>query len=203
MTLAAFATICLIHLAAAISPGPSFVVCVRTAATEGFRTASALSLGFGLGAALWAGAALAGLSLIFELVPQLFIALKIAGGMCLLWIAYKVWQHAKDPMPESNQQNPRSIWGAIRFGFLTFASNPKPAVFFGAVFMGLMPPDTPAIWRLAILFAVFLNETLWYILVARMFSYEKPRQAYARLKTTVDRCFGGLIALFGAKIALG
>ncbi|NNL72633.1 MAG: LysE family translocator, partial [Silicimonas sp.] len=35
MTLAAFIGIALIHLAAAISPGPSFVVAVRTAAAEG------------------------------------------------------------------------------------------------------------------------------------------------------------------------
>ena len=61
MTLGAFLTVALIHLAAAMSPGPSFVVAARTAATDGFGTACALALGFGLGAALWALAAMAGL----------------------------------------------------------------------------------------------------------------------------------------------
>jgi threonine/homoserine/homoserine lactone efflux protein len=55
MTAAAFLSIVLIHLAAAISPGPSFVVAVRTAASDGFKVATALALGFGLGAILWAG----------------------------------------------------------------------------------------------------------------------------------------------------
>ena len=39
MTLGAFLTVALIHLAAAMSPGPSFVVAARTAATDGFGTA--------------------------------------------------------------------------------------------------------------------------------------------------------------------
>ena len=90
----------------------------------------------------------------------------------------------------------------MRFGFLTFASNPKPAIFFGAVFVGLVPVDATWGWKLAILTAVFLNETLWYILVARLFSLPAPRAAYARAKAWIDRAFGGFLALLGLKIAL-
>ena len=43
MSLAAFLSVVLIHLAAAISPGPSFVVALRVAAAEGFRVACALA----------------------------------------------------------------------------------------------------------------------------------------------------------------
>ena len=50
---------------------------------------------------------------------------------------------------------------------------------------------------------IFVNETLWYVLVARVFSLPKARAQYTRLKTAIDRAFGGLIALFGLKIALG
>jgi threonine/homoserine/homoserine lactone efflux protein len=37
--------------------------------------------------------------------------------------------------------------------------------------------------------------------VARAFSFAGPRQAYARLKTGIDRSFGGILALLGLKIA--
>ena len=87
MTPGLFASIVLIHLAAAISPGPSFVVALRTAATEGFRVAVALAIGFGLGALLWAAAAMAGLAVLFRLVPSLFLALKLAGAGFLFYIA--------------------------------------------------------------------------------------------------------------------
>jgi len=203
MTAAAFLSIVLIHLAAAISPGPSFVVAVRTAASDGFKVATALALGFGLGAILWATAAMAGLALLFEILPSLFIGLKLVGAAFLFWIAYNMWKHASEPLAEPTPgAAPRSAFSAMRYGFLTFASNPKPAVFFGAVFVGLVPHDTPLPWRLAILAAVFANETLWYIVVARVFSLPRARAAYLRLKAGVDRMFGGLLALLGLKIAL-
>lgn len=202
MTVAAFLTIALIHLAAAISPGPSFVVSVRTAVSSGFATATALAFGFGLGALSWAFAAMAGLALVFELVPALFVTLKFVGAAFLIWIAYQMWRHAPEPIDMSGTEGKRmTTWQAIRYGFLTFASNPKPAVFFGAVFVGMVPVDTPLTWRIAILAAVFLNETLWYILVARLFSLTPARKVYLGLKTTIDRIFSGFLVLLGLKIA--
>lgn len=203
MTLAAFVSVVLIHLAAAISPGPSFVVSLRVAAAEGFRVAAALALGFGLGALLWATAAMAGLALVFKLVPPLFLALKVVGAAFLLYLAVQMWRHARAPLPQDFASTaPRSAWSAIRFGFLTFASNPKPAVFFGAVFVNLVPAATPLGWKAALLLAVFANETLWYVIVARVFSLPRPRAAYARAKAWIDRGFGTLLALLGLKIAL-
>ena len=204
MTIAAFLSILAIHLAAAISPGPSFVVCLRIAAQEGFRAAAALALGFGLGAALWAGAAMAGLALLFELVPALFAALKILGAAFLIWIALQMWRHARDPLDLSALTGPRmALPAAFRFGLLTFLTNPKPAVFFGAVFAGLVPPDTPLPWMAAIVAAVAVNETLWYLIVARAFSTSRARAGYVRMKTKIDRAFAGLLTAFGARIALG
>jgi threonine/homoserine/homoserine lactone efflux protein len=175
---------------------------LRTAASEGFRTAAALALGFGLGAVLWATAAMAGLALLFEIVPLLFVGLKVVGGLFLVYIAVMMWRHAREPMAENDMQAPRSAGAAVRLGFLTFATNPKPAIFFGAVFVGLVPADTSLAMRGALIVAIFANETLWYLLVARIFSTARARSAYARMKTSVDRAFGGLIALFGVKIAL-
>ncbi|NDV00971.1 LysE family translocator [Pseudoroseicyclus tamaricis] len=200
MTLGLFFTILGIHLAAAISPGPSFLVSVRTAASEGFGTAAALALGFGIGAALWACAAMAGLALLFELVPALFTGLKLVGGLILLWIALQIWRHARDPMEVTGAQ-PRSALAAVRLGFVTFIANPKPAVFFGAVFVGLVPVETPLEWRAAIVAGIFLNETLWYIVTARLFSLPRARAAYLRVKAWIDRAFGLALAGLGLKIA--
>ena len=180
MTFTLFASVVAIYLAAAISPGPSFVVSLRVAAAEGFGVA--LALGFGLGAVLWATAAMAGLAVLFELVPALFSALKLVGAGFLLFIAFMMWKHAAATLAaRSAASRPRGTWAAVRFGFLTFATNPKPAIFFGAV---------------------FVNETLWYIVVARVFSLSRARNAYTNTKAWIDRGFGTLIALFGLKIAL-
>ena len=203
MTFALFWSIVAIHLAAAISPVPSFVVSLRVSATDGFAAATALAIGFGLGAVLWATAAMGGIAILFELVPALFTGLEVVGGLFLLFIAFMMWKHAKEPMEMSNKDNaPRSKMAAFRFGFLTFATNPKPAIFFGAVFVGLVPPDASLGWKSLILLAVFINETLWYIFIARVFSTSKARATYSNAKAWIDRAFGTLIAVFGLKIAL-
>ena len=91
------------------------MVAVRTAASEGFATAVALAFGFGLGAVLWAFSAMAGLALLFELVPQLFTTLKIVGGAFLIVIAWMMWRHAPDPMPQAATDLPsRSLVSAAR-----------------------------------------------------------------------------------------
>ncbi len=205
MTIAAILGIALIHLAAAISPGPSFVVSVRTSVSEGMRTATGLAIGFGLGACIWAMAAILGLAVLFEVAPTLFTAFKIIGGAGLLYIAWRTWRHAREPLPASTDGTlvvPRTLTSAVRLGLATQMANPKPAMFFGAVFAGLVPPD--ASWAIiALLMAIiFVQETLWYVCVARVFSLPKSRATYGRFKALIDRTFGGLIAALGLKIAL-
>ena len=203
MTWAAFASVVLIHLIAAIAPGPSFVVSVRTAANDGFGAAIGLALGFGFGAVLWAAAAMAGLAVLFELLPVLFTALKLVGAAFLVFIAIMMWRGADAPLETRiGTIVPRTFGSAVKFGFITFATNPKPAIFFAAIFVGLVPTDTPLVWKAGILAAVFVNEFTWYVLVARVFSFPKARAGYIRLKSVIDRVFGTLIALFGLKIAL-
>lgn len=203
MSLAAFATVAFIHLLAAMSPGPSFVLSIRAAASEGFRVATGLAVGFGIGATVWAGAALLGLALLFEVVPVLFTALKVVGGLFLAFVAVQMWRHASEPMPViAAGAAPRSTWGAIRLGTLAMLANPKPAVFFGAVFVGVVPVEAGLADKLIVLANIFWVETAWYIIVARVFSLARARAIYGRFKAAMDRSFGGLIALLGAKIAI-
>jgi threonine/homoserine/homoserine lactone efflux protein len=202
MTLAAFTAAWFLHLIAAASPGPAVLMAARTGVTEGFRTGAWLAVGLGIGAVFWAVAALFGLAMLFKAAPALLWGYKIAGGVFLCWIAWHMWRHATDPLvmdPEG--QTPRSAMSAFRLGVVTQMSNPKPAVFFGAVFVGTVPPGTSLPWIGLLLIAIFLNELICNIVVARAFSFDGPRQAYARLKTGIDRSFGGILALLGLKIA--
>ena len=202
MTPLAFATVAFAHLLAAMSPGPSFVLSVRTASSEGLRPALALAAGFGLGAALWATAALLGLAVLFEAAPWLLVGLKVVGGAYLVWIAWQLWRHAREPMPMVEPgAAPRGMVAAGRQGLLTQLANPKVSIFFGAVFVGIVPADATLGGKLLLLLNIFTVETLWYVLVAGLFSTPRARAGYARWKAALDRAFGGLLAAFGALIA--
>ncbi len=202
MTLAAFLAFAGLSLFAAVSPGPAVLMSARTGLTEGFRTGALLSLGIGAGAVVWASAAMFGLNLVFAAAPALLWALKILGGAYLIWIGVTLWRSAATPLDTTDKRAvPRSGASAFRLGLFTQLANPKPAVMFSAIFLGTVPQGTPTWVYAALLAVVFLNETLWNIAVARIFSADRTRDRYISLKTVIDRCFGGMLALLGLKLA--
>lgn len=202
MSLAGFLAVALLSLMAAISPGPAVLMAARTGVTEGMRAGAFLAAGIGAGAVVWASAALFGLALVFQVAPALLWGLKLAGAAYLVWMAVKLWRHADEPLAAGPVRTPRSAGSAFRLGLMTQLANPKPAVMFSAIFVGTVPPGTPGWVVAALLLVVFLNETVWNIVVARIFSLERTRAGYLRLKSVIDRGFGGLLALLGLKIAL-
>lgn len=207
MTLAALLSVMAVHLAAAISPGPAFVVSLRVAARDGARAALflAIGLGLGLGAVAWAAAALLGLTALFTLFPELLTVLRIGGAAFLLFLAWMIWRGADKPLPlTAGPRGPaRSGLSALRLGFLTQIANPKAAVFFGAVFIGLVPPGLDVSDIALLLGAILFIETIWYSIVAAVFSRGPVRSAYGRMKSALERVLGGALAALGIKIALG
>lgn len=202
MTGAGFIAFYMLSLMAALSPGPAVLMAARTSLSEGFRTGAFLAAGIGAGAAIWAGVAMFGLNLIFATAPALLWVLKIAGGAYLVWLGFGLWRSARAPFVAADTRPvPRSALSAFRLGLLTQLANPKAPVVFSAIFLGTVPQGTPAAIYAALLAVVFLNEFLWNIGVARIFSLDRSRLAYISLKTIIDRSFGGLLALLGLKIA--
>ena len=201
MTLAAFLTVATLLTLGAISPGPAVLMSARTGVTEGLRTGVFLAMGIGLGAVFWALLAMSGLALLFQIAPTLLWVFKIVGGLYLIWMAWGMWRHAPEPLADLTGMPPRSALSALRLGLVTQLSNPKPAVLLSAVFIGTIPPGTPLWVKAALLVYLFVVETTWNTIVARIFSFQSTRRAYIGAKTVIDRSFGGLLALLGVKIA--
>lgn len=203
MTLTAFLTAWAVHLVAAASPGPAVLMTARTGVTQGFRTGVWLAVGIGIGACIWATAAVFGLAVLFKAAPALLWAFKLTGAAFLCWIALQMWLHAREPLAMTPPDKvPHSDTSAVRLGIMTQLANPKPAVFFGAVFVSTVPAGTSLPWIAALLLMIFVNELACNVLVARAFSFDGPRRTYGRMKTTIDRSFGGILALLGVKIAV-
>ena len=203
MTLAAFAAFAGLTLLGAISPGPAVLMAARTGLTEGFRTGAMLAAGIGAGAVFWAACAMSGLNLLFVALPGLLIVLKVAGGAYLIWIGWKLWSGATVPFDVTDTRPvPRSAASAFRLGLVTQLTNPKPVILLGAIFLGTIPQGTPLWVHAALLAVIFFNETVWNILVARIFSLDRTRAGYISLKTVIDRTFGAMLALLGLKVAL-
>lgn len=192
----------LAHFAAAVSPGPSVLMAMRIAAVQGFLPGVGFAVGVGLGAMVWAAAALLGLSVVFQVLPGLLVVLKLVGAAFLIYIGIMTWRHAGDALPLADAAKPMSPPKAVRYGLFIQLTNPKPAIFFGAVFVTMVPPNTSLGGIGLILAMIGCVEVLWVSLVARVFSLPAARKTYSRVKSRVERVFGTVLAGFGLKIAL-
>jgi threonine/homoserine/homoserine lactone efflux protein len=185
-----------------VSPGPSFVMVARTAVAQSRRDGVAAAIGMGVGGVLFAAAALIGLHLVLTAVPWLHLVLKVSGGAWLLYLGWRIWRGAAQPLAVAATETPTAQAARRSFvlGFVTQVSNPKTALVYASVFAAFLPRDLSAgaLWALPLL--VFIIETGWYALVALALSSTTPRAAYLRAKCWLDRAAGGVLAALGLKL---
>lgn len=201
----ALATVIVVHILGAMSPGPAFVYAARLSVGVSRRAGVFSALGMGFGALVWASLVMLGLAVVLREAAWLYVVLKVAGGLYLIYIGIVLWRTAPSPLRENSAAlqviRPGDL-AAWRGGLLTALSNPKMIVFFASVFFAVLPPDPPLWFKAATLAAVFTNEFLWYTVVALVFSTGAARRAYGRLKIWIDRLAGGVIAVLGLRIML-
>ncbi|MEL6599454.1 MAG: LysE family transporter [Pseudomonadota bacterium] len=200
VTLAAFA---MTHLLAVISPGPSLVVVLRATLGGSRRTGVLVALGMGFGTLIWAMGAWFGLAALFSVAPVLLTVLTWAGALYLIYLAVMMWRHAAAPMAlagEGGTSAPVGDLAAARLGLLTQLANPKVAVFFGSIFLLILPP-APDAGLLGIVFAiVFINEFIWYTCVALLIGGQRARAGFVRVKPAVDRVCGTVLGALGVRL---
>lgn len=187
----------------AMSPGPSFVMVLRISIAVSRRAGLAAALGMGIGGMTFGALALLGLQAVIAQVGWLYLLLKVAGGLYLIYLASRIWRGAAQPMqidsatPGQGQGAAKAFWQ----GLATQLSNPKTAIVYGSIFAALLPAHPPA-WTFAVLLPMlFMIEAGWYTIVAYTFSASRPRSVYLRAKKHIDRAAGAIIGLLGIKLA--
>ncbi|MGM3162324.1 LysE family translocator [Dickeya undicola] len=187
----------------AMSPGQSFILVASTALGSSRRNGLAVSLGMGVGAAIFALIALLGLQSLLLAVPWLYQALKTIGGIYLLYLAYKLFRAKPGGVAPSSHHNATPHQGrAFRQGLLTQLSNPNTALVFGGVFAALLSQHIARWMYAALPLLAFVIDFLWYALVALLLSSSRPRSVYLRFRTLFDRLSGTVMAVLGLRLLL-
>jgi threonine/homoserine/homoserine lactone efflux protein len=184
----------------AASPGPSFVMVMRTALARSRADGAAAAFGMGIGGVIFCSLALLGMRAVFAQAPWLYLGFKIAGGGYLLYLALRMWMGARQPFSAEAGATARpQVLKSFLLGLATQLSNPKTLDFYGSVF-ALLPAQLP-VWSYLVLPPIIMTiETGWYLIVALVFSLGRPRAAYLRWKTWVDRVAAGVMAALGLKL---
>jgi threonine/homoserine/homoserine lactone efflux protein len=185
-----------------VSPGPSFVLVVRTALAVSRAAGIAAALGMATGGVVFAGLALLGLHAVLAQAGWAYLGLKLVGAGYLLHLALRLWRGAGAPVavPDARPPGAAGLGRAFAIGLATQLSNPKTAIVYASVFAALLPTPPPRWLVIALPPVVFGLEGGWYALVALVCSAERPRAAYGRAKRSVDRLAGAAMAALGARL---
>jgi len=181
----------------AISPGPSFVFVARTSVAGSRSEGLAAAVGMGIGGVIFAILVMLGLHALLASVGWLFLTLKIAGALYLIYLGVGLWKGAD---ADQGAAVSRSAHNAFLRALLTQLSNPKALVVYGSIFAALLPADLPRSASVVLPALVFTVEAGWYSIVALALSSARPRKAYLRCKTGIDRVSGGVLGLLGLKL---
>ena len=185
----------------AMSPGPSFVLVSRIAMSRSRLDGLAAALGMGIGGVAFSVLALAGLTALLAQFEWLYLALKVAGGAYLVYIAVRIWRGAREPIHigDAGSDN-RALARSFLTALLTQLSNPKTIVVYASIFAALLPKTIPLGLIFAVPVGVFAVEAGWYAIVALAFSARHPRQLYLAAKTWIDRLAGTVMAGLGVQL---
>lgn len=187
----------------AMSPGPSFLMVARTALAVSRKDGLAAAVGMGVGGVFFSVVALLGLLAILATVPLLHLGLKVLGGAYLVYLGYRIWRSAQQPLVvdgASMRSHVAQPWRSFFLGLATQVSNPKTAIVYATIFASLLPSEVPSSALIALPIMIFTIETIWYSVVALALSAPAPRARYLASKAWLDRTAGAIMSVLGVKL---
>ena len=185
-------------------PGTGVVYTITTGLTLKWRASIAAAIGCTLGIVPHILASILGLSALLNMSAQVFSALKIAGAMYLLYLAWNMWREAGKL--EINKKSTETsatqiVIKAIAINLL----NPKLTIFFFAFLPLFVSKDSSSpTLEMIMLSAVFMGMTfiifvLYGILASGISTYLiNSSKAVKRLQ----QAFAVILAAFAVKLAL-
>lgn len=135
-TLLAFATLTVL---VAYFPGPALLYTAAQTISHGRKAGLMAMLGIHIGCYVHVFAAAFGLSAVFKHVPELYVAVKLAGALYLVWLGIGMIR-SRLTAPDAPVAPPKTVRRALIDSFIVEILNPKVALFFIALLPQFVDP---------------------------------------------------------------
>ena len=151
-------------------PGPTVLLVLSYALSQGRRVAVASATGVALGDLVAMTASLAGLGALVLASATLFTVLKWVGAVYLVWLGIKMLRAAPNARFDTGELSAKAARHVFGHAAAVTALNPKSIAFFIAFVPQFLRADTPLLPQFAILIATFVTlaalNALAYALLA-------------------------------------
>ena len=181
-----------------VTPGPDTALTIRNALAGGRRGGALTALGVATGQAAWTLAAAAGVAAVLRASEPLFVALKLAGAMYLVFLGARTLVAAARGGAGSHAHTGLAA-GCYRQGLISNLANPKMAIFFTSLLPQFGGTSFAALFALGL---VFCTMTLvWLSAYGIVVAKAGDVLRRCRVRRTLDAVTGTVLVAFGLRLA--
>lgn len=191
-----------IHILAAASPGPDFILVSQQTLTNGKKAGLMCSIGIAIGLSIHIVYSAFGLAAVIVNSANALWVIKILGGGYLLYLGVKGL--GSKPISHQEERNVKvikySAKKSIGMGFLCNALNPKAPIYFLSLFTVVLSPDMP-VYQIAI-YGIWMMviQLAWFSTVVGVLSRPTVNQHFKKFGHWIDRILGGAMIALGIKV---
>ncbi|MCF5173320.1 MULTISPECIES: LysE family translocator [Pseudomonas] len=184
----------------AVVPGPNALLVLTHGALHGSRKTLFTISGGVLGFAMVLTLCALGLGALIQASATWFMALKVAGGLYLIWLGFGLWRSAPVSLDTTGTVSQRH-WSLFRQGWVSALSNPKALLLFTAFIPPFLDPHRNLIAQTAAI-------ALTYAVVEFVVEYTVASAAHrvrpwlARTGRRFNKVCGGFFVLFGLALPI-
>ena len=190
---------------ACITPGPNTLLVIRYCVTAPRRVAISAGIGTITGTLCWGIAGWLGINVLFQAAPFAYVALKIAGGLYLVWLGIRVFLDVRNAR-KTPDLIPAKVdipfKTAYRMGLATNLANPKSALFVASLFAVTMPAGTPFLYGIAAIGVMVTVSTFYYGCLISLITHPRVAAGYLKAKQKIDLGVATVFVGFGTKLLL-
>ncbi|WP_460430503.1 LysE family translocator [Aquaspirillum soli] len=202
-----FITVALAHFLALLSPGPDFLLIVKSAISNKTKNAIGVALGIAIANAVYIALCLVGVGSILASSVPIMIALKIIGGLFLIYLAIQALKARKSSyqniavVEASNkpQQN-KSFAFELATGFMSGILNPKNLLFYLSLFTVVLTNEVSLGFKISL--GVWMTSVvfLWDAAIVLLLSTPKIRTRFTKMAFYIDKLTGAILGIIGVTI---
>ncbi len=202
-----FVTVAIAHFFALLSPGPDFVLVVKSAIKNKGKNAIGVALGIASANAVYIGLCLIGVGSILAASVPVMIVLKIIGGFFLIYLAVQALRARKSSYDnldivesKNNIVSKSTFLKEFITGFMSGILNPKNLLFYLSLFTVVLTPEVGFAFKLGLGIWMTIIVFLWDLSIIFLLSTRKIRTKFTKAAYYIDKVTGAILGLIGFAI---
>jgi threonine/homoserine/homoserine lactone efflux protein len=201
-----FFTVAFAHFLALLSPGPDFVLLVKSAIKHGGKKSIGVAAGIASANAVYISLCLVGVGSILASSVTIMIVLKIAGGLFLTYLAFMALKAKKTSYSDlaiisaEHGKSETTFVKEMLTGFMSGILNPKNLLFYLSLFTVVLTSDVSFAFKLALGVWMTLMVFVWDVAIIYFLSTNRVRTKFSKAAYYIDKITGAILGLIGITI---